>query len=110
MSQIVTIAVFDNAFEANISKGKLDSEEIWCTLKDENIVNLNWFYNNAMGGIKLCVNQEDAPEALEVLDISSKTEEISCPNCHSKNVKVQHAKSIFIGIIKLTVTFFLIFF
>lgn len=113
MSKLATIATFDNPLDANISKGLLESQGIWCTLLNENIVSLNWFYNNALGGIKLCVSDEDVHDAKEVLAIES--EEISCPNCNSIKFKEVQFNGWVIGILKLFLMiicdmFFLIFY
>jgi hypothetical protein len=86
--KLITIRTFDNAVEANIVKGKLLDSEIMCFLKDENMVGLDPIYSNAMGGIKLQVDEKDADLALELLNLSNNSykEELSCPICKSNNV------------------------
>ncbi|WP_083631338.1 putative signal transducing protein [Labilibacter marinus] len=46
----------DNAFEANLIKGRLESEDIPCILTNENISNLLPSYNHLMGsGVQVLV-------------------------------------------------------
>jgi len=54
--------------EATIAKTILDSAGIESFLAEENIVRLDWFYSNLVGGIKLLVRAEDADAARELLD------------------------------------------
>lgn len=91
--ELVTIRTFDNALEANIVKSKLESENIPCTLFDENIVGLNPLYNITVGGIKLKIHEMDVDRALQIIEESEKLEQnsldkeaITCPNCQSMDV------------------------
>jgi hypothetical protein len=54
--------------EAVVAKSILDSAEIDSFLADENIVRLDWFYSNLVGGAKLMVRPEDLEEATRLLD------------------------------------------
>lgn len=63
----VTVATFANAFNANVVKGRLDSEGIPCFIKDEHTVAMNPFYSGALGGIKLQVREEDEADARRLL-------------------------------------------
>lgn len=54
---------------AELDKSLLESGGIYCNLVDREIVNLNWFYSNVLGGVKLYVNDEDYNDALNVLNI-----------------------------------------
>src|SRR4051812_33431824 len=49
--------------EATLAKSLLDSAGIESFLADDNIVRLDWFYSNMVGGIKLLVRDEDAETA-----------------------------------------------
>jgi len=65
---LVTIRTFWNLLEAELAKGLLDSAEIESFLFDDNMVRLDWFNANALGGVKLRVdarNVEAANQALE---------------------------------------------
>lgn len=96
--KLITIATFSQAIEAHVSKTKLESEGIICFIADENIVNMNWFYSNAVGGVKLQVKESDVKRALEILhqkpisvdfmtgEAEKEDEGIFCPKCGSSEV------------------------
>lgn len=62
-----TVATFDMMPDAHIAMGKLKSEGIPCFLQDENIVQTDWLYSIAVGGIKLRVKTPDYEQALNIL-------------------------------------------
>jgi len=62
-----TIATFDFLPEAEIVRGRLLAEGIPCQLADQYLVQANWLYSAAVGGIKLRVEAQDAARAREVL-------------------------------------------
>jgi Putative prokaryotic signal transducing protein len=57
--------------DAQVAKSILDSAGIESFLADENVVRMDWFYSNAVGGIKLLVRHEDAETAKKLLEESS---------------------------------------
>src|SRR6476660_4642815 len=68
LRELVIIRKFRDLPEALLAKGSLESAGIECFLLDDNMVRLDWFISNLIGGIKLQVNLEDAKVASEVLD------------------------------------------
>ncbi len=52
----------------------LDSAGIESYLYDENLVRLDWFISNGIGGIKLVVRKSDATDAVKILDGKSPDE------------------------------------
>ena len=91
--ELITIKTFDNSFEANLLKSKLESENIACYLFDENVVTLYPLYNISVDGIKLKINTFDKEKVTTIIsEIESKNFtndnniEISCPNCNSKDL------------------------
>jgi hypothetical protein len=84
---------------ALLAKGRLDSSGIECLLVDENTVRIDWFWSNAVGGIKLVVKPEDAeaaheilsqpiPEGFEVEGIGEYRQP-KCPKCGSLDVSFE---------------------
>ena len=65
--ELVTIRDFRDLPEALLAKGRLDAAGIECYLADDNMVRMQWFISNGLGGIKLLVRKEDTEEALAVL-------------------------------------------
>jgi len=53
--------------EAMVDKTALDSAGIECFLYDENMVRLDWFISNAIGGVKLVVGENAVEEAEKIL-------------------------------------------
>ncbi|NNG14792.1 MAG: hypothetical protein HKM22_06485 [Gammaproteobacteria bacterium] len=65
---IIIIARFDSMPEAHIAMGRLEAEGIEAWLADEHLVQTDWLYSIAVGGIKLQVRPEHAQRALEILN------------------------------------------
>ena len=96
LQQLVTLRQFRDLPEALLAKGSLESAGIECFLRDDNMVRLDWFISNFIGGIKLCVRQEDAEKArgileepiLETLYVQGVGlyEQPRCPKCASLDV------------------------
>ena len=66
--KLITIRKFRDLPEALLAKGSLDSAGIESFLGDDNIVRLDWFISNLIGGIKLRVRPEDLEAAEEILN------------------------------------------
>lgn len=64
---MVTVATYDNMADAHIALGRLEAEGIAAVLADEHLVQTDWLYSIAVGGIKLQVEPRDAPRAREIL-------------------------------------------
>lgn len=99
MNQFVTIRTFSYPHEAHIVMGKLESEGIEVFLKDELTVQVNNFYSNAVGGVKLQVqpkdveramtiinNQKKEPDKIVILSKNEFTKQDQCPFCKSDNI------------------------
>jgi hypothetical protein len=100
MNDFVTIATYDNYWNANLGKERLDGLGIPCYLADENNVTAQWLLGNALGGIKLRVPESFAAEATallgeesDTLAVDHKIDEndggLACPKCKSNNTAKQ---------------------
>jgi len=65
--ELVTIRSFWGLLEAEMAKGLLDSAGIESFLFDDNMVRMDWFNANALGGVKLRVDAENVDAANRVL-------------------------------------------
>jgi hypothetical protein len=65
---LVPIRTFWNLLEAQLAKGLLESAGIEAFLFDDNMVRLDWFNANALGGVKLRVDADQVDEANRVLE------------------------------------------
>ncbi len=96
LRNLVPVRRFRDLPEALLAKGSLESAGIECVLRDENIIRLDWFISNFIGGIKLCVRPEDAEKARALLDEPMLEgfyvegvglyEQPRCPQCGSLDV------------------------
>ena len=96
LRDLVTIRQFRDLPEALLAKGSLESAGIECFLADENLVRLDWFISNFIGGIKLRVRPQDAESAQKILDEPileglyvhgvGLYEQPRCPKCQSLDV------------------------
>ena len=86
---VVTIRTFDNYFNANLILTKLQDAGIDCYLHDEFTVTIDPLLTNAIGGIKLVVNNSDKKEALELLKQFDEEylQSAVCPRCGENNFK-----------------------
>lgn len=104
MSWIV-LTTFTYPHEAHMAKGYLDSEGIQTIIKDELTAQVNNFYSNAIGGVKLLVlesefeigietllkggfiNKADfeSIRKIEIVKIAMDTKIDNCPFCGSDN-------------------------
>ena len=84
--------------DAAIAKSVLDSAGIDCFLADDNLVRLDWFYSNLIGGIKLLVPEKDVGAASNLLNEGwpdkfnvegvGEYEQPRCPQCGSMDVSL----------------------
>ena len=110
----IVLRRFRDLPEAMMAQGKLDSAGIECHLADDNTVRMDWMWSNAIGGVKLLVREEDAPEAAHLLDqpIPERLDvpevgeyaQPTCPSCGSLDVSFDELNktlsygSVFIGL------------
>lgn len=67
---LVVIRSFWNLVEAELAKGVLEAAGIEAFLFDDNMVRLDWFNANALGGVKLRVDADNVEAAKRVLEES----------------------------------------
>lgn len=96
LRKLITIRQFRDLPEALLAKGSLESAGIECFLRDDNLVRLDWFISNFVGGIKLCVKPEDVADSEKLLSEPileglyvhgvGLYEQPRCPKCQSLDV------------------------
>ena len=95
-NETVTLRQFRDLPDALLAKGSLESAGIQAYLVDDNMIRMDWFISNLLGGIKLKVRSEDAEAASEILnqpipemiDVEGvgNFEQPKCPRCQSLDV------------------------
>ena len=100
----VTVASFDEPWEAHIFLGLLESEGIPGAIAHEHHVWANWMVSLALGGVKVQVEEADVTAALDVADgyrngryaapLEESTGERSarCPKCDSTDLQIVRSK------------------
>jgi len=86
----VPVWSYDNYVPAHIAMGRLKEEGIECWLKDENTVTIDPIIANAVGGIKLMVEEEKAEKAWKLLTRLQEEYKASfvCSKCGSSNIEL----------------------
>lgn len=86
---MVTIATFSKPEEAHLFRTRLEAAGIAAYLQDENMVQMDWFYSNAIGGVRVQVSEEDLESAREFLAADSPRPAaeggVPCPSCGSSD-------------------------
>ena len=89
--KLVTIASYTDAIEANLVKGRLESEGIPVFLLNDHQIWANWMLSNALGGVKLQVTSPHVTKAKAIVadhqqgkfDIQVNDITNQCPRCDS---------------------------
>jgi hypothetical protein len=92
VSSFTLIGRYQYSSEAFIYKGKLESNGVEVFIRDNNTIDSNPLYSNAIGGIKLFVKNEDVDKAKEVLSeisafsLDDNNQLIQCQKCGEKQI------------------------
>ncbi len=99
LRHLITLRKFRDLPEALLAKGSLESAGIESFLADDNMVRMDWFISNLLGGIKLLVKPEDVESAAEILsqpipeDFAvegvGEYQPPRCPHCQSLDVSFE---------------------
>jgi Putative prokaryotic signal transducing protein len=94
---LTTIRRYRDLSEALVARAVIESAGIFCFLKDENLVRLDWQVSNFIGGIRLQVAATDAAAAEAILAQPVPNtflipdqpgfEQPRCPRCTSTDIK-----------------------
>jgi hypothetical protein len=95
--ELVTLWTYRDLPEALIARAKLESEGLECFLADDNMIRMDWFLSNLIGGIKLKVAAADSEAALALLaeeipagftaeEVGEEYQQPKCPKCGSLDV------------------------
>lgn len=109
--RFVKVFQFRDLGEALVIKGLLESSGINCLLGDENTVRMDWFWSNAIGGVKLWVPAEDEDAARSLLQCAP--EKIDAPKGQIRKPGASHRyassfafSGLLVGIIVLSSSYF----
>jgi len=96
LQNLVMLRRFRDLPEAMLAKGMLESAGIESWLRDDNMIRMNWFISNLIGGARLMVKAEELEAAIEVLNQpipegidygeAEQFEQPRCPQCGSIDI------------------------
>jgi len=72
-----TLTACSKPIEAQLLVARLSASGIRAALRDELTINNDWFYSNALGGVRVEVEDEDYERAVEVLRLQPEAEAVS---------------------------------
>lgn len=89
-----TVATFTSVDEANLVRGRLEAAGIPAFVQDEHMVQLDWLYSNAIGGVRVQTMDDTWELAREFLAAESivppdEDPGMQCPSCGSTNTAHQ---------------------
>jgi hypothetical protein len=98
--EIVSLWAYRDLPEALIAKGKLEAAGVDAFLADDNVVRVDCFWSNLIGGVKLRVAAKDRDAAITILvegvppvftaeEIGKAYRQPGCPKCGSLDVSFE---------------------
>ena len=114
LRNLIALRQFRDLPDALLAKGFLASAGLESFLIDETTIRMDWLWSNLLGGVKLCVNQQDADAAAQILsqEIPERFtaegpgdfEQPRCPQCQSLHIsfedldkRIAYAGMLFVG-------------
>lgn len=64
---LVTVERFTEVWEAHILRARLEAEGLLASVADEHLVAMDWFYSNAIGGVRVQVPACELDRARDIL-------------------------------------------
>jgi len=114
---LVSVAAFLNAHEAHIFKARLEVENIGAFIQGEDFVYLKWPYAMAVGGVRVCVVEEEVGEARAVIEncinghyrreLEAEIGDLDDPNCPACDSTSFKSRSSYADLALLALLFFL---
>ena len=84
---MITVASFSKPEEAHLLRLRLEAGGVPAFVQDENMVQMDWMYSNAIGGVRVQIAEEDVDRAKEILEEPGVEPESTgmpcCPKCAS---------------------------
>ncbi len=97
VSELVVARSFSYPFEAELARGALEAAGIDASIRNANVVRIDWFLSNAVGGVCLMVPREELDRAREVLESQAEPAEdlgeaevMRCPRCGGTATEMIH--------------------
>lgn len=89
---IIRLLTCDSPVEANVIKGKLESQGVDCFLAHENFASMLPNYSRILGsGVQVMIRESDLQKSTDIL-VNQNAIHLCCPDCGSTNTKTGLAK------------------
>lgn len=88
---MITLAQFSKPEEAHLLRLRLEAGGVRAFVQDENVVNLNWLFSNAVGGVRVQILEGDLEAAKEILaepPLDDAPTRVECPRCGSDKTSI----------------------
>jgi hypothetical protein len=84
---LIPIAAFSKPEDAHLLRLRLEAGGVPAHVQDENTATVNWMLSDAIGGVKVLIEEEDAERAREILadepgEVADPSRPV-CPRCQS---------------------------
>ena len=84
---MITVGTFSKPEEAHLLRVRLEAGGVKAFVEDEYMVQMDWLYSNAIGGVRVQVAEEDVEAAKQILNESPVPDDdpnmAKCPKCGS---------------------------
>jgi hypothetical protein len=84
---MITIARFSKPEEAHLMRTRLEAGGVPAYVQDENMVQMDWLYSNAIGGVRVQILEEDIDDARAIIQeppvVDTTNDTQACPSCSS---------------------------
>jgi len=104
---LVTLRTYRDPIDAELGRSQLESAGIPAFIFDRHLASIDWLYSNAIGGVKLKVDESDRDAALAILE-EEHIEDLAeipesqypatdgdvCPKCRSSMVRASRVQRI----------------
>ena len=87
---LVTLRSYRDPIDAELGKARLENAGIPAVILDQHLVSIQWLYSNAVGGVKLTVDESDLDAALQVLGEDRSTDLSNIPEGQAPPVDGDH--------------------
>lgn len=67
-NSLITVATYSFPHEAEIARATLESQDILAFVADAHTINMQWLYSDAMGGVRVQVQQKNFEAAKLILN------------------------------------------
>jgi len=99
LQEWVRVKRYRDLWQADIGRSVLESSGVESLLVDHNVIRMDWFWSNLIGGVKLNVKPDDAEDADTLLrqlppeqfdyDAGATFEQPRCPRCNSLDISFE---------------------